>query len=217
MLIKELTGWAEGYLNESSDSRLAGRLFFRGKFQEANAINKNKRMYPYEALNENVKRLQEAVKTGSLTGELDHPTDSVVHFKEASHKVTKLWWENNILMGEAMILSTPAGKVLRALMEDGVRIGISSRGVGNGVANNEGVMVISEGYKLITFDVVADPSTHSAFQERVVGRGGKNESMQMDEFHDMGHDLRSNQAKYEDPNKIMALFRYLVDQKIDIK
>jgi hypothetical protein len=168
-------------------------------------------MYPFEALNENVKRLQESIKTGALTGELDHPTDSVVHFKEASHKVTKLWWENNVLMGEAMILSTPAGKVLRALMEDGVRIGISSRGVGNGVANNEGVMVISEGYKLITFDVVADPSTHSAFQERVVGK--RNENVQMDEFYNV-QNYQTPKAKPK-AEAVAALFRYLVEQKIN--
>lgn len=140
---------------------------FRGKFQEADAINKNKRSYPYDILNSNVRALQETIKSGGLLGELDHPTDSIVHFANASHKITKLWWENKTLMGEGIILNTPCGKILKSLINDGARIGISSRGVGSGKVNEDGVLVIGESYKLITFDAVADPSTHSAFQERV--------------------------------------------------
>ncbi len=145
-----------------------GLVKFKGKFQEANAINKNKRMYTREILESNVDRLMECVKSRGLIGELDHPTDSIVHFSNASHIVTNLWWENNILMGEGEILNTPAGKVLKSLIDDDIRIGISSRGVGNGKVNENGILVIGESYKLITFDAVADPSTFSAFQEKVV-------------------------------------------------
>jgi hypothetical protein len=140
---------------------------FRGKFQEAEAVNKNKRIYTYDVLNENVRQLNEVIKARGLVGELDHPTDSVIHFEKASHVITKLWWDGKVLMGEGEILGTPHGKILSALINDGVRVGISSRGVGNGKTDNNGVLVISEGYRLITFDVVADPSTHAAFQERV--------------------------------------------------
>lgn len=143
---------------------------FRGKFQEADAINKNKRTYPYDVLNTNVKALTEAIASGGLIGELDHPTDSIVHFANASHKITKLWWEGKTLMGEGVILNTPHGKILKALINDGVRVGISSRGVGNGKVNEEGILVIGESYKLITFDAVADPSTSQAFQEKVVSK-----------------------------------------------
>lgn len=108
------------------------------------------------------------IKARGLVGELDHPTDSVIHFEKASHIVTNVWWEGNNLMGEGEILNTPAGRILKALLNDGVRVGISSRGVGNGREEN-GVFVIGESYKLITFDAVADPSTHAAFQEKVVG------------------------------------------------
>jgi hypothetical protein len=154
-------------LHETVDSAGLKFVKFRGKFQEANAINKNKRMYPFDVLNGNVKSLEEALKYG-LCGELDHPTDSIIHFTNASHKVTKLWWDGNTLMGEGTILNTPSGKILKALINDGVRVGISSRGVGNGKVNEDGVLVIGESYKLITFDAVADPSTHAAFQEKVV-------------------------------------------------
>lgn len=153
---------------ELCESKSNGRTTFRGKFQEAEAVNKNKRMYPFDVLDENIKRLQECVENRRLVGELDHPTDSIIHFSNASHVVTKLWWEGNTLMGEGEILNTPSGKVLQALINDGVQVGISSRGVGNGQSNEDGILVIGESYKLITFDAVADPSTFSAFQEKVV-------------------------------------------------
>lgn len=160
-------------LHESSGSG-SGLVKFRGKFQEADAINKNKRTYPYTVLDDNVKNLQEAIKGGGLIGELDHPTDSIVHFANASHKITKLWWEGKTLMGEGVILNTPHGKILKALINDGVRVGISSRGVGNGKVNEDGILVIGESYKLITFDAVADPSTSQAFQEKVVSKESTN-------------------------------------------
>jgi hypothetical protein len=157
-------GGIELALHESSER---GLTKFRGKFQEAEAVNKNKRMYSYNVLNENVKKLQECVKARGLVGELDHPEDSIIHFEKASHVITKLWWEGSVLMGEGEILNTPHGKILKALINDGVRVGVSSRGVGNGKTNENGILVIDESYKLITFDVVADPSTFAAFQKKV--------------------------------------------------
>lgn len=168
-------------LHEASGS--TGLVKFRGKFQEADAVNKNKRTYPFDVLNENVKGLQEAIKNGGLIGELDHPTDSIVHFANASHKITKLWWEGKTLMGEGLILNTPHGKILKALINDGVRVGISSRGVGNGKVNENGILVIGESYKLITFDAVADPSTSQAFQEKVVSKESVSSVSVSDESH----------------------------------
>lgn len=154
-------------LNESTDK---GLIKFRGKFQEAEAVNKNKRKYPYDVLNANVKALIPIIEARGLIGELDHPTDSIIHFEKASHVITKLWWEGNNLMGEGEILNTPHGRILKALINDGVRVGISSRGVGNGRVDESGILVIGESYKLLTFDAVADPSTHAAFQEKVVSK-----------------------------------------------
>ena len=157
-------------LYEATDESTGTKnIKFRGKLQEADAVNKNNRRYTKRILEQNVKSLNEALSNGGLVGELDHPSDSIVHFSNSSHKIDKLWWEGNVLMGEGTILSTPSGKVLKALISDGVRIGMSSRGVGNGKVDGKGVLVIDESYKLITFDAVADPSTYAAFQERVVG------------------------------------------------
>jgi len=77
-------------------------------------------------------------------------------------------------MGEGVILNTPAGKILKALINDNVRVGISSRGVGNGRTDENGILIIGESYKLITFDAVADPSTYNAFQEKVVSSKKEN-------------------------------------------
>ena len=154
-------------LHETTDTSGLKVTKFKGKFQEADAINKNKRLYPYEVLNSNVVRLQENIDSGGLIGECDHPTDSIIHFANCCHKVTRLWWDGNTLMGEGIILNTPMGKLIKSLINDGVRIGISSRGVGNGKVNEDGILVIGESYKLITFDAVADPSTYAAFQEKV--------------------------------------------------
>lgn len=158
------------YLNLNESTTDKGLTKFRGKFQEAEAINKNKRIYPFAVLDENVKKLIPVIEARGLIGELDHPTDSIVHFEKCSHIITKLWWEGQNLMGEGEILNTPHGKLLKSLLNDGVRVGISSRGVGNGRNDENGILVIGESYKLITFDAVADPSTHSAFQEKVASK-----------------------------------------------
>lgn len=157
-----------GFSLELCEATQGGAMKFRGKFQEADAPNKNHRIYPFGVLDENVKRLNEAIRDRRLIGELDHPTDSILHYKDASHVITKLWWEGNVLMGEGEILNTPHGRVLRALLNDGVKVGISSRGVGNGKTTEDGILIIGESYKLITFDAVADPSTYAAFQSKVV-------------------------------------------------
>lgn len=165
-----------GFIALDIHESTGGTVKFRGKLQEAEAKNKNGRIYPFRVLDDNIERLKEAVQERRLVGELDHPTDSIVHFANASHVITKMWWDGNKLMGEGEILNTPSGLVLRRLLEANVPIGMSSRGVGNGKVDENGILVIGESYKLITFDAVADPSTFSAFQERVVG-GRRNESV----------------------------------------
>lgn len=171
-----------------------GRLKFRGKFQESGTTNKNKRMYTHESLDANVKRLTEVIKGRGLVGELDHPTDSIIHFEKASHLVTRLWWEGNSLMGEAEILPTPHGQILRNLIESGVRCGISSRGVGQGkIDENTGVLVIDSNFRLITFDCVADPSTNEAFQKLVATKA----SPKQEESVNISNEVRNSSLKNE--------------------
>lgn len=180
-------------LDESSKGN--GRVKFKGKFQEAEAPNKNKRIYPYNVLDENVKRLKNVMGNRGLIGELDHPNDSIIHFEKASHIITNLWWNNNVLMGEGEILNTPCGRVLKALIEDGVRVGISSRGVGNGKTNDNGVLVIGESYKLITFDAVADPSTFEAFQEKVINKESHTMEVLNNNYYNSDQKVTKNEGK----------------------
>lgn len=149
-------------LNESSEAG-TGSIRFRGKFQEAEIQNKNKRIYRQAVLERERARLESVIEQRRLFGELDHPADSIIHLENASHLITKLWWQGNILMGEGEILNTPAGQILESIVRAGIPVGISSRGVGTGTTNGEGIMEIDDNYRMITFDMVADPSTNDAF------------------------------------------------------
>ena len=141
------------------------KLKVRGKFQKCDEQNNNGRIYPRKILESQVKELQGKIAERSLVGALDHPSNDAIHLSQASHLITKLWVEKNgEVMGEAEILSTPNGKIVEALLKDGVKIGISSRGLGTLSEGKDG-KVVNEDFKLITFDLVSDPSTKGAFPE----------------------------------------------------
>lgn len=136
----------------------------RGVFQRAEEPNKNKRIYPRSVLEASIETLKPTMQSRQLLGELDHPAEGVVKLQNASHLITNLSWKGNDMIGEAEILNTPAGKIAQALIRDGVQIGISSRGQGSlSEANSEGYAKVNEDYRMITFDLVADPSTKGAF------------------------------------------------------
>ena len=194
VLFLDAVGTAQLFIVEGA---VDGPTKFRGKFQEAETPNKNKRAYPHNVLSQNVDRLVETVKARGLVGELDHPTDSIIHFEKASHVITDLWWESNVLMGEGEILPTPHGRILESLIKSGVRVGISSRGVGNGqVRPGDGVLVIGESYKLITFDAVADPSTFSAYQ-KIVTNSQRRESINSSPVIEYPTDIVNSSSKNE--------------------
>jgi Prohead core protein serine protease len=141
----------------------SGPLKIRGIFQRADEANNNGRVYPRSVLDRQVKALTEAISERRLVGELDHPTYDMVKLSNASHLITGLRLEGNEVIGEAEILPTPAGKVVEGLIRGGVKIGISSRGMGTLSEGRDGTKTVNEDFKLLTFDVVADPSTRGAF------------------------------------------------------
>ena len=102
------------------------------------------------------------VESRRALGELDHPDTSVVNLSNASHLVTKIWMEDNRCMGKIEVLNTPSGRVLQELVNAGVKLGISSRGMGS-VTESNGVTMVEEDFQLICFDMVSDPSTPGAF------------------------------------------------------
>lgn len=140
-----------------------GPLKVRGIFQRADEANMNMRVYPQKVLEGAIKSLNEAIKERRLVGELDHPTYEMVKLSNASHLITGLWMEGKEVIGEAEILPTPAGKVVEGLIQGGVKIGISSRGMGTLSEGKTGHKTVNEDFKLVTFDIVADPSTRGAY------------------------------------------------------
>jgi hypothetical protein len=145
-----------------NEAKSNGLIKIQGIFQRADEQNSNKRIYPKAILEREVAKLQEAIQGQRLLGELDHPEYDSVKLSNVSHKITSLKMKGNDVLGEAVILNTPAGKVFQNLIEGGVIPGISSRGLGTTTPLEEGSQV-NEDFNLVTFDLVADPSTKGAF------------------------------------------------------
>ena len=139
-----------------------GGMMLTGKLQEGGVVNGNGRVYPPQVLTREVKNYQKLVKESRALGELDHPDDSVINLKNASHMVTHIWMEGNTVMGKVKVLNTPSGKILQELVNDGVKLGISSRGMGS-VSENNGQTIVEDDFQLICFDFVSEPSTPNAF------------------------------------------------------
>ena len=139
-----------------------GAVFLSGVMQRCDEQNGNGRVYPAPILMREVKNYMKSVKENRACGELDHPEDSVVNLKNASHMVVSLWWEGKELMGKIKVLSTPAGKILSALINDGIKLGISSRGLGS-VKESQGKTLVEDDFQLICFDIVSEPSTQGAY------------------------------------------------------
>jgi hypothetical protein len=142
-----------------------GGMMLSGKLQEADVQNGNGRVYPYKVLTREVQNYKKLVKENRALGELDHPDDSVINLKNASHMVTDIWMEDKAVMGKVKVLDTPSGQVLKSLVESGVKLGISSRGMGS-VSEGAGNVVVQEDFQLICFDFVSEPSTPNAFMMR---------------------------------------------------
>lgn len=135
----------------------------KGIFGRCNEQNNNGRVYPTAVLEGQLKKVQPMISERRLCGELDHPQNDTVKLSNASHLITKLEMKGDELIGEAEILNTPAGMTAKALVEGGVKIGISSRGMGTLSEDANGQKVVNEDFRLVTFDLVADPSTRGAF------------------------------------------------------
>lgn len=142
------------------------KIKLKGRFQRCDEQNKNGRLYPRKILESQVNALQDKISERSLVGALDHPANTEILLSQASHVITGLKVEKNgDVIGECEILSTPSGKIVQALINDGVKIGISSRGVGTLSEAESGAKVVNDDFKLITFDLVSDPSTKGAYPE----------------------------------------------------
>ena len=140
----------------------SGGMILSGILQQADAINGNGRTYPFDTLSREVQKYKQIVKERRALGELDHPDDSVINLKNASHLVTEIWMDGKKVMGKLRVLNTPSGNTLKALVNNGVKLGISSRALGS-VNEANGRTVVQEDLQLICFDIVSEPSTPNAF------------------------------------------------------
>ena len=145
-----------------------GRLIVKGVLQRAESKNQNGRVYPREVLmKETTKYLEEQVSERRALGELDHPDSSVVNLNNASHNVIEMHWKGDDLLGTVEVLSTPAGNILKELFKSGIKLGISSRGLGSVESVQDGSQQVQPDFELIAFDFVSNPSTHGAFMRPV--------------------------------------------------
>jgi hypothetical protein len=141
------------------------KLYIEGVFLQGEIKNRNGRMYPISTLSREVNRYNEQfICKGRALGELGHPDGPTVNLDRVSHKITSLTQEGNNFIGKAQILNTPMGKIASSLLDEGVMLGVSSRGVGSLQTTSEGHKVVGEDFMLATAaDIVADPSAPDAF------------------------------------------------------
>jgi hypothetical protein len=139
-------------------------LYMSGRLQTADKQNGNGRVYPYNVLKREMDNYDKIVKDDRACGELDHPDDSVVNLKNVSHIVTDIWWEGKDVMGKLKVLDTPSGRILKDLINAGVKLGISSRGLGSVTESADGrTVTVESDFQLICFDIVSEPSTPNAY------------------------------------------------------
>ena len=153
------------YIVEEGNSKDSKNFYIKGPYMMAEGVNRNKRIYPLEEMQKEVERYQNTmVDTGRAMGELNHPTTADVDLERACHLVTEMSQDGNVFHGKSKVLSTPTGLIVRSLINDGVRVGMSSRALGQLIpeSGTEGVNRVKD-FKLVAIDCVADPSFPKAF------------------------------------------------------
>jgi hypothetical protein len=151
------------YIVEEKNRNSPSTLHIQGPFLMANEQNKNKRVYPLEEMIREVNRYQtEMIDSKRATGELNHPSSPEINLERVCHVITDLKQNGNIFEGKSKVLSTPMGQIVRSLILDGVKLGVSSRALGRLEEDGKGVNRVAD-FKLVAVDVVADPSVPSAF------------------------------------------------------
>ena len=168
--MKLITEYVEQNIETICEQKKDGSkdYFIEGVFMQSNKKNRNGRIYEKASLEKAVdKYVTEQVKTGRAVGELNHPEGPTVNLDKVSHKITDLHWQGNDVVGKASILKTPMGKIVEGLLEGGVKLGVSSRGMGSLVQKN-GASYVGDDFMLATVDIVQDPSAPSAFVNGVM-------------------------------------------------
>ena len=143
-------------------------VYIEGIFMQAEKANRNGRMYGRGIMEREVQKYQELINEKRSLGELGHPPNPSINLNQVSHMITGLKFEGNDVYGKAKILDTPMGKIAKNFIEEGVRLGVSSRGLGSVKLNKEGVNEVQDDFHLATVDIVADPSAPDAFVQGIM-------------------------------------------------
>ena len=153
--------------NLLSEGKLSdrGNPMVEGILATAEVKNGNGRYYSKDLWNREIDKYNELVKENRALGELDHPETSVVNLQNASHNILDVWWNGDDVMGKVEVLSTPSGNILKELLRSGIKLGISSRGLGSVKQISEDTVAVQNDFELVCWDFVSNPSTHGAFMK----------------------------------------------------
>jgi hypothetical protein len=203
------------YIFEEKNIKGPSTLKIRGVYMEAETVNKNQRKYTRDDMQHEVTRyINEMVKPKRALGELNHPTSAEVDLERACHLVTDLQWSGNTVIGESTVLSTPTGQIVRSLVNDGVKVGMSSRALGQLTEEGSGVNRVNE-MRLIAVDCVADPSCPKAFvngilesKQFIVTNDGKFEEL-YDLFESKLANLPRHDVQKYLKEQVMSFFSFL--------
>lgn len=157
----EVFDYTPAMIKESREKN-GGKILMKGVLQKADTLNQNGRIYPMSVLEREVRNYQKFINENRALGELDHPDSSVVNLKNVSHVIREAYIEGAVVYGMVELLDTPSGKILQSLVESGVKLGISSRGVGSTKKQGD-YHVVQDDFQLICWDYVSEPSTPGAF------------------------------------------------------
>jgi len=157
-----------------SREKNAGKIILKGILQKSDTLNQNGRIYPEHILSREVRNYQKFINENRALGECDHPESSVVELKNVSHIVRSAYMQGGICYGTVELLDTPSGKILQSLVENGITLGISSRGVGSTKSSGDH-QVVQDDFQLICWDFVSEPSTPGAFMMKEGRRISEND------------------------------------------
>ena len=143
-----------------------GNPMVEGILATAEVKNGNGRYYPKELWEREIDKYMESVKQNRALGELDHPESSVINLKNVSHNITDMWWDGDKVLGKIEILPTPSGNILKALIENNITVGVSSRGMGS-LEDRGGVLEVQDDFELLCWDFVSTPSNPGSYMEIV--------------------------------------------------
>ena len=188
----------------------AKEQYIKGIFMQSDIQNQNGRVYPFSVLQKEVKNYNNKfVKESRALGELGHPSGPTINLDRVSHIITELYEEGKNFIGKAKIMNTPNGKIVKNLIESGVRLGVSSRGLGSVKANKSGVNEVQKDFVLSTVDIVSDPSAPEAFVNGIME--GREFSITGEIEYDIRNEIRNTVSKKLDEKKI-ELFQKFMDK-----